>query len=68
MICILHCIHGTCVVLSTAVGITNQRETTVVWDKETGVPLSNAIGMPSLIVHNCKFLIDFSCMLYNMFK
>lgn len=28
-----------------AVGITNQRETTVVWDKETGEPLHNAIGM-----------------------
>lgn len=27
-----------------AVGITNQRETTVVWDKKTGQPLYNAIG------------------------
>lgn len=26
-----------------AIGITNQRETTVVWDKETGVPVMNAI-------------------------
>ena len=26
-----------------AIGITNQRETTVVWDKTTGAPLSNAI-------------------------
>jgi glycerol kinase len=26
-----------------AVGITNQRETTVIWDKTTGAPLSNAI-------------------------
>ena len=26
-----------------AIGITNQRETTVVWDKETGVPVYNAI-------------------------
>lgn len=26
-----------------AVGITNQRETTVVWDKHTGKPLYNAI-------------------------
>jgi len=26
-----------------AVGITNQRETTVVWDKKTGVPIHNAI-------------------------
>lgn len=28
-----------------AVGITNQRETTVVWDKKTGEPLHNAIGI-----------------------
>ena len=28
-----------------AVGITNQRETTIVWDKNTGKPLYNAIGM-----------------------
>jgi hypothetical protein len=27
-----------------AVGITNQRETTVVWDKETGEPLYNAVS------------------------
>lgn len=26
-----------------AIGITNQRETTVMWDKSTGLPLSNAI-------------------------
>ena len=26
------------------IGITNQRETTVVWDKVTGEPLHNAIG------------------------
>jgi glycerol kinase len=26
-----------------AIGITNQRETTVIWDKTTGAPLSNAI-------------------------
>ncbi len=26
-----------------AIGITNQRETTVVWDRETGVPVCNAI-------------------------
>lgn len=28
-----------------AVGITNQRETTIVWDKITGRPLYNAIGI-----------------------
>ena len=27
------------------VGITNQRETTIVWDKTTGKPLYNAIGI-----------------------
>jgi len=26
------------------IGITNQRETTVLWDKTTGKPLHNAIG------------------------
>ena len=26
-----------------SIGITNQRETTVVWDKETGIPVYNAI-------------------------
>ncbi|MBN1265337.1 MAG: glycerol kinase GlpK [Anaerolineales bacterium] len=26
-----------------AIGVTNQRETTVVWDRETGIPISNAI-------------------------
>jgi len=28
-----------------AIGITNQRETTIIWDKETGEPLHDAIGM-----------------------
>jgi len=28
-----------------AIGITNQRETTIIWDKKTGKPLHNAIGM-----------------------
>ena len=28
---------------TTTVGITNQRETTIVWDKTTGVPVCNAI-------------------------
>lgn len=27
-----------------AVGVTNQRETTIIWDKKTGEPLHNAIG------------------------
>lgn len=33
------------VVFHSAVGVTNQRETTLVWDKETGEPLYNAIGL-----------------------
>lgn len=28
-----------------AIGITNQRETVVAWDKETGNPLNHAIGI-----------------------
>lgn len=28
----------------TAIGVTNQRETTLVWDKYTGKPLYNAIS------------------------
>jgi glycerol kinase len=48
----LQCIEGACAALEKkgvpaanikAVGITNQRETTVVWDSETGEPLHNAI-------------------------
>lgn len=36
-----------------SVGITNQRETTVVWDAKTGKPLHNALGMIfyKLIIH-----------------
>lgn len=37
------------VAVFSAVGVTNQRETTVVWDKETGEPLYNAIG--GCIIH-----------------
>lgn len=32
-----------------AIGITNQRETTVVWDSVTGEPLYNAIGKVVLL-------------------
>lgn len=35
-----------------AVGITNQRETTLVWDKETGEPLHNAIGTKQISMQN----------------
>uniref|UniRef100_H2SKL7 glycerol kinase n=1 Tax=Takifugu rubripes TaxID=31033 RepID=H2SKL7_TAKRU len=49
---VYECIERTCEKLAQlnvdvssikAVGVTNQRETTVVWDKETGVPLYSAI-------------------------
>lgn len=36
-----------------AIGITNQRETTIVWDKETGKPIYNAI------VWQCRRTADF---------
>jgi glycerol kinase len=39
--------------LCVAIGITNQRETTVVWDNETGKPLYNAIGMS---LNNCQHI------------
>ncbi|KAL7866043.1 hypothetical protein SRHO_G00112900 [Serrasalmus rhombeus] len=37
-----------------AIGVTNQRETTVVWDKETGEPLYNAIA--SILFRRLKLL------------
>ncbi|MCQ2561562.1 MAG: glycerol kinase GlpK, partial [Clostridia bacterium] len=36
-----------------AIGITNQRETTIVWDKETGIPVYNAI------VWQCRRTADY---------
>ena len=42
--CIWLCYYLYMPVVFAAIGITNQRETTVAWDKETGEPLSNAIG------------------------
>lgn len=40
-----------------SIGITNQRETTVVWDSKTGKPLHNALGLltSSLIGFYCHF-------------
>ena len=40
-----------------AIGITNQRETTVVWDKETGLPVYNAI------VWQCRRTADYAAKL-----
>jgi len=40
-------------------GITNQRETTVVWDAETGLPLANAIvWQDTRTLGQCQALID----------
>ncbi len=33
-----------------AIGITNQRETAIVWERETGKPIYNAIGSGSVVV------------------
>ena len=35
-----------------AIGITNQRETTIIWDKKTGIPIHNAI------VWQCRRTVD----------
>ncbi len=35
--------HGVTATDIAAIGITNQRETTVIWDRKTGVPIANAI-------------------------
>lgn len=34
-----------------AIGVTNQRETTVVWDSVTGEPLYNAIGKYYIVLN-----------------
>ena len=40
-----------------AIGITNQRETTVVWDKDTGIPVCNAIvWQDTRTTHICEDL------------
>jgi glycerol kinase len=41
------------------IGITNQRETTVIWDKETGIPIYNAI------VWQCRRTADYCNQLKN---
>uniref|UniRef100_A0A7N8YRI9 glycerol kinase n=1 Tax=Mastacembelus armatus TaxID=205130 RepID=A0A7N8YRI9_9TELE len=42
-----------------AIGVTNQRETTLVWDKETGEPLYNAIGEVRFCFRHCLCTIYF---------
>ncbi len=45
-----------------ALGITNQRETTVVWDRESGAPLANAIvWQDTRTLPRCQALIDAGC-------
>ena len=45
--------------LISAIGITNQRETTIIWDKNTGLPLCNAIVWQSRQSQNiCSEWID----------
>ena len=40
-----------------SIGITNQRETTVLWDKKTGIPIHNAIVWQDRRTYNfCKKL------------
>lgn len=46
-----------------AIGITNQRETTILWDKVTGKPLYNAICMLYIF---CRFTI-FNKVVYYSF-
>lgn len=47
-----------------AVGITNQRETSILWDKETGEPLHNAIGKQINYIH---FHVLFTCFIFFNF-
>lgn len=43
--------HGYSKANIACIGITNQRETVVLWDKITGEPLHNAIGELFLLIH-----------------
>ena len=45
-----------------AIGITNQRETTVVWDKNTGIPVCNAIVWQSRPISPAPRSAGFSTM------
>lgn len=49
-----------------AVGITNQRETIVVWDKKTGQPLYNAIGKNEKVEMFKKSTAQFSFFIDNI--
>lgn len=48
-----------------AIGITNQRETTVIWSKSTGLPLYNAIVWMDVRTSSiCRFLYDIFILLF----
>lgn len=48
-----------------AIGITNQRETTVVWSKSTGIPLYNAIVWMDIRTSSiCRFLLIISSQIF----
>ena len=47
-----------------AIGITNQRETTIVWDKNTGLPVYNAIVWQCRRTHEfCESIMDYKEMI-----
>lgn len=47
-----------------AIGVSNQRETTVVWDKLTGEPLYNALGKLSCMDTHCKVFLHSQALSY----
>ena len=63
LLSVYECIEKTCEKLGQlnidisnikAIGVSNQRETTVVWDKLTGEPLYNAVGKLLCVDVKCK--------------
>jgi glycerol kinase len=60
----LNQLHGTCGQVA-AVGVTNQRETTIIWDKRTGEPYCNAIVWQDTRTDKiCRRLIGDGCQEY----
>ena len=47
-----------------AIGVSNQRETTVVWDKITGEPLYNAVGKLLCMDGKCKAFLHLQMLSY----
>ena len=48
-----------------AIGVSNQRETTVVWDKLTGEPLYNAVGKLLCVDIKCKAFLPLQVLSYG---